>query len=257
MCYRVLTIILAAIIGLAPFREGRRAEAGRLTVDLGRSQGVVSVGALMRWDKSGDAVKQVNKDAKIDQPEVAATAKNLGGGKWVFGDLKPGRYDLVIMLQNKTRIEGFGYPPVLDFDPFFPPDASVDEDIRAFIDGDIRKSEHYENKVEPLYMGTNKEKKAVRVLVQLLRDKATTYKAGAGTMRHEIWQYDWLYGGWKKTQRTRVLDRIIMQVSDLRQWHWLWDPKLGDIQIGADAVEVKYSVPEKPDPAQLKGLYPY
>lgn len=232
------------------------AQAAKLTVDLGNAKGVRSVGAFMRWDKNGDAIKQVNKDAKIDHPEVTASAKDAGGGRWVFSDLKPGRYDLVIML-DKNRIEGFSYPPVLDFDPFFPVDSVVEEDAREFIENDIRKSQHYENKVEPLYLGTDKDKKAVRVLVQLIRDLPTSYTPGAGTMRHEIWQYDWLYGGWKKNQRTRVLDRIIMQVSDLRRWHWLWEPKLGDIQIKTSDVEIKFQVPGSPDPTRLKGLYPY
>ena len=50
-------------------------------------------------------------------------------------------------------------------------------------------------------------------------------------MRHEIWQYNWNYGGWQKDKRTRVLDRTIMQVSELRKWHWLWEPKLGGIKV--------------------------
>lgn len=228
--------------------------AARLTVDLGDAPEVTLVGAFLRWDADGNPRKPVNPKAKIDQPEVEAQAVKQGK-LWVFSDLKPGKYDLVIMAKGRRRIEGWHYPPVLEFDPFFPPSAGCDEAAGEFIDKDIRKSEHYENKVEPLYMGGDKQ--VVRVLVQLIRDKPTTYEKGAGTMRHEIWQYTWRYGGWLKEKRTKVLDRHLLQVSELRQWTWVWEPKLGAVEIANRPVELRYPVPAKPDPAQLKGLYPY
>jgi len=79
---------------------------------------------------------------------------------------------------------------------------------------------------------------------------------GAGTIRHEIWQYSWQYGGWAKEKRTKVLDRILMQVGELRQWTWLWDPKLGGLSVDAAPVTVKYVVPTK-DAKGLQGLRPY
>jgi hypothetical protein len=232
-------------------------QAAKVTVDLGDAKGVASVSAIHRWTDTGDPVKLVEKDRTISEIDVTASAKSLGHGKWGFADLKPGRYDLLIMLESKIRIEGFSYPPILDFDPFIPVDATADEEVVSFIVDDIHKSPHYENKVEPIYMGSDKAKKATRVLVQLLRDKKTSYKVGYGTMRHEIWQYDSLYGGWQKNKRTKVLNRIIMPVEELRTWHWLWEPKLGDIQVKKEPLTIKYDVPEKPDPAKLKGLYPY
>jgi hypothetical protein len=200
----------------------------------------------------------VNTKAELPNPEVDVKAVKGRSGTWVFNDLKPGRYDLVLMGKNRLRIEGFAYPPVLEFDPFLPGDATCDDETRELIDADIRKSEHYENRVEPLSMGGSPgEKKVVRVLVQLIRDKPTSYTPGAGTVRHEIWQYTWNYGAWVKDRRTRVLDRHLLQVSELRQWTWLWEPKLGGIGVKKTPVTVRYEVPKDPEPANLKGLYPY
>jgi hypothetical protein len=232
------------------------AQAATLTVDLGNSQGVKSVGVFDRWDADGNANKKVNQNAKIDAPEVDFAATQSGSSRWVFSNIKPGTYDIVILAANKTRIEGFTYPPAHDFDPFFPGTATCeDQEARDFILDSISKDTQYENKVSAFYLGG--DKKTIRVLVQLLRDLATSYTKGAGTMRHEIWQYNWNYGGWRKDKRTRVLDRIIMQVSELKQWHWLWEPKLGGIEVKHKDVTVHYEVPKDPDPEKLKGLYPY
>ena len=246
-------IIAFSIVAL--LRPAIPADAAKLTVRLTGGQRIVLVGAMHRWDQDGNALKPTNKDAIIDKPEAEANAVKAADGAWVFRDLKPGRYDLVLLGANKLRIEGFEYVPVLEFDPFIPGTATCEDEAREFIENDIRKSEHYENKVEPLCLGG--DKKVIRVLVQLIRDKPTSYTPGAGTMRHEIWQYTFNYGGWAKERRTRVLDRHLLQVSELRQWTWLWDPKLGGIEVKKQPVHIQYTVPKEPDPTKLKGLYPY
>ena len=234
---------------------GTAAQAAKLTVNLNQGGEISLVGAFLRWDADGNQRTKVNPKAKIDVPEVDAKAVS-NGPKWVFENLPPGRYDLLVLGKNThLRIEGFHYPPVQDFDPFFPPDATCDDEVREFIRKDIHDSEYYENKVTPLYMGG--DKKAIRVLVQLLRDKPTSYTPGFGTLRYEVWQYDWNYGSWQKNRRTRVLHRIGTQVSEIRQWTWVWEPKLGFIDVKDQPVEIQYTVPSKPDPARLKGLYPY
>jgi hypothetical protein len=244
-----LSLLLA--VGIA----APMAQAAKLTVTLNNAADVAAVGAFLRWDQDGNHRKKVNPKAKIDVPEIDAKAVQAGANKWVFDKLEPGRYDLVIMGKNRQRIEGWHYPPVQELDPIFPPDAPCDDEARQFIVDDIHKSEYYENKVSVLYLGG--DKKTVRVLVQLIRDKPTSYLPGFGTIRYEVWQYDWNYGGWQKNKRTKVLHRIGAQVSEFRQWTWLWEPKLGGIEVKTDPVEIEYSVPERPDPAQLKGLYPY
>lgn len=232
----------------------RHIEASTLTVDLGDAQQVTLVGAIHRWDMDGNHRRPVDPKARIDAPYVDARAVDKGGGKWVFENLSQGTYDLVIMAQPRVRVEGFQYVPVLEFDPFIAPDQKAHDEVRDFIVDDIRKARYYENIVRPLYMAGNDRN--VRVLVMLIRDQPTSYKPGAGTMRFEIWQYDNNYGGWQKHRRTKVLHRVLMQVSELRQWTWLWDTRLGGIQVGAEPVTIEYRLPQQGE-KHLRGLYPY
>ena len=233
-----------------------RAAAAKVTVELSGDEGVALVGAVERWDLDGNHKRLPDQKAVIDAPYVDVRAKQTAPGVWVFDNLPKGTYDLVILAPaKKLRVEGFTFVPVREFDPFFPGDATVkDQESRDYIVDHIKNSRHFENKVEPLYLGG--DEKAVRILVQLIRDQPTSYEPGAGTIRHEIWQYSWQYGGWAKEKRTKVLDRILMQVGELRQWTWLWDPKLGGLSVDAAPVTVKYVVPTK-DAKGLQGLRPY
>lgn len=238
--------------------------AAKVTVELGEAPGVKSVAAIARFDQDGNLRRAVDPKAKIESPPADYWATSAGGGKWEFKDLPKGRYDLVILGQDKVRIEGFEYPPVLEFDPFIPGDAAFpDEDAedRNWILDHIKKSRHYENKVVPLYIARSKEdKKVSRVLVMLIRDQVTSYEGdfpGAATMRHEVWQYDWNYGGWQKNKRTKVLDRVLLHRDELRKWTWLWDGKLGGIQVDKEPVTVQYDFGEAMKSKKLQGLYPY
>jgi len=251
---------LAAAMSLAAALTGAGfyAQAAQLAVEIAGGENVALVGALQRWDADGNPTRKVNPKAKIDAPEVDATAVRQASGRWVFKNLKPAKYDLVILARTRVRIEGWEYAPVLEFDPFFPPTATVaDEDVRSQIIDHIRKSPQYENKVEPLYLGG--DDKAVRVLMMLIRDKPTSYEAdfpGAATLRFEIWQYSYQYGGWAKEKRTRVMHRVILHRDELRKWTWLWDPKLGAIEVGGAAKTIHYTMPD-PAEKKLRGLYPY
>ena len=122
---------------------------------------------------------------------------------------------------------------------------------------DIKKSPHYENRVEPLYLAG--DKKAIRVLVMLLRDKPTSYEGdfpGAATIRHEIWQYSWNYGGWQKEKRTKVMDRLILNRDELRKWTWLWDAKLGGIEVGDKPLAIEYDLSRAWDQEEAQGVVP-
>lgn len=216
------------------------------------------VGLIQRWDRDGNPVRPVDPKAKIDNPQCIA-GRQQDDNTWVFQKLTAGRYDAVILGEDKLRIDGFDFPPVLEFDPFFRGDAQVEEEHRETVEQDIRASRHYENKVEPLYFGGNDQ--VVRVLVMLIRDLPTSYEAdfpGAATIRHEIWQYTWAYGGWKKEKRTRVIDRCILHRDELRKWTWLWDARLGGIEVKTanETVTLDYQFPNIAD-RELKGLYPY
>ncbi len=215
----------------------------------------------MRWDEDGKPKPAVDPKAKIDAPFVDATARSLSESHWVFSNLPAGTYDLLILAPaRKLRVEGFRYPPVLEFDPFVPPDAeATPEETRDWIIKDISKSQHYENKVKPLFLAAA-DKKQFRILMQLVRDKATSFDADFGapvaTVRHEVWQYTFNYGGWVKERKTAVLDRIIMAKADFHKWTWLWDPKLGNVQVSSKPVQVEYRVPSESEPGTAKGWFP-
>jgi hypothetical protein len=232
--------------------------AGDLVVHLtGETSDITFVGAFERWDMDGNHNRLVNGKARISAPEIDATADSVGGGRWKFDDLEPGTYDIVIMKGDQVRIEGWHYPPVLDFDPFFPPDATCEEETREWIENDIRTSRHYENKVEPLAIGG--DDKMQRCLVMLIRDQTTSYEghlAGAATMRFEVWEYIFRYGGWVKQERTRVLHRVMTTRGYLRETHWLWAPGLGNVEVGAAPSTLEYEIPELDDESLL-GLRPY
>jgi len=234
------------------------ARTGTLTVQLRYGENVTSVGAIRRWEADGNAVRPVDPKAKIDAPAVSASGKQTSAGQWIFENLPPGNYDLVILAKPRIRIEGFRFPPVLEFDPFLDNSAKITETAREQVAREIAQSRHYENKVTPLYYAG--DQRQVRVLVQLLRDRPTSYDRQYGepvaTLRHEVWQYTNHYGGWAKEKRTRVFDRIIMPKEELRRWTWIWHPKLGGIEIENIPVTLLFELPRQYDPQRVRGLLP-
>ena len=253
---RLTTIVHAMVLVLAVLTLP--AGAADLTIKLSGAEKIRFVGAFQRWDMDGNPTRLVNPKAKIDQPEVDAAANDTGGGKWVFKNLKPGKYDVVLMGEDRLRIEGWEYAPVLEFDPFLPATATVeDASVREYIVDHIKKSRHYENRVVPLNLGG--DSKSVRILMMLIRDQQTSYEGefpGAATMRFEIWQYDNQYGGWTKNRRTRVMHRVLLDRDELRKWTWLWEPKLGAVEVNSDDVTIDYAVPSRTENA-TQGLRPY
>ena len=246
-------LLLAGMIGLPC------AIAGDLVVWLSNDADVTMVGAIGRWDQDGNARRPVNTKAKIQSPRVDARATKKNNGMWIFKNLPAGRYDLVILAKGHIRIEGFEYPPVLEFDPFLQHGHVPDEETRKTIIEDIAQSRHYENKVKPLYMSG--DDKTVRVLVQLLRDQKTSYDGQYGrpvaTLRHEIWQYTNRYGAWTKEKRTRVLDRILMGRRELGYWTWVWVPELGGIEVPRTGkVTVRFAIPKTFSGQRYHGLFP-
>jgi len=242
-------LAIAFMVSAAPAR------AATLTVEIEGFQQVTLVGAVERWDQDGNHRRPPDPKAKIDAPYVDHKAQPAGDGRWEFKDLPAGTYDLVILAEPRMRMEGFTFVPVLEFDPFIQPDAAPDAETREFVVNHIKQSRHFENKVVPLYLAG--DDLVVRVLVMLIRDQPTSYTPGVGTIRHEVWQYTWRYGGWEKEKRTKVLDRVLLPVAELRKWTWLWDPKLGGVKVGQEDVTIPYRLPKPGDAGELKGLYPY
>ncbi len=231
-------------------------QAAELVVKIENSNQVRMVGAIRRFDEDGNLRRPVDPRAKIDAPQVDHTAMRGSNGRWKFSDLPAGRYDLVILTGDHVRIEGFHYPPVDEFDPIMLPTAEAPAETAKWIVGDIAKSRHYENKVTPLFLAG--DGKQIRILVQLLRDKPTSYDRQYGqpvaTLRHEVWQYKNRYGGWVKDRRTKVLDRVLLGKRELTQWAWLWEPTLGGIEVTGARVEVTFSIPAKLEAGRSRGL---
>jgi len=233
--------------------------AGDLSVDLGKAVDISMVGAIERWDEDGKPRFAVDPKAKIAEPRVEARAVRQGSGKWIFRSLPPGRYDLVVLGADHLRVEGFRYPPINEFDPFLAPDAKApEEETRDWIVKHIARSQHYENKVAPLFLAG--DEKQVRILVQLVRDKPTSFDGDFGapvaTVRHEIWQYTNQYGGWVKDRRTEVLDRILMARSEFQRWTWVWEPRLRGIEVGTKPASLTCELPAKFDPRNARGWFP-
>jgi hypothetical protein len=253
-----LALAFAVFLGGLFCRGSVRAAAGELIVELGNSTGVTLVGAIQRWDRDGKARVPADAAAKIDNPRVDARAEAGPNGRWGFGNLAGGYYDLVILATGRIRVEGVRYPPLREFDPFLPPNAPPpDDETRDWIAQDIGKARHYENKVSPLFWAGGD--KQVRILVQLVRDQPTSFDADFGapvaTVRHEVWQYTNNYGGWVKDRRTEVLDRILMPRSEFRLWTWVWEPKLGGIEVGKNPITMSYKLPTSFDPRTARGWF--
>ncbi len=218
-----------------------RATAAEVTVKLKNLPDVRAVGAIQRWDKDGTVRRAVDPKAAIDAVVVEARATAKASGQWVFKSLPAGQYDLVILGKDHFRLEGFQFAPVKEFDRFLSAEATVEPETRDAIAKLIAQAPHFENRVEPLHMAG--DDKTVRVLVALIRDKPTSYERdfpGAATIRHEIWEFTWNYGGWQKEKRTQVLDRVMLHRDELHKWTWLWDPKLGGIEVRDKPVTVTY-----------------
>jgi hypothetical protein len=252
----LLACLLGDVQAAKPPVSTRTQPVAEVTVELGKSQGVTFVGAFARWDADGNPRIPVDPKQKIDAPAVFARATHQAGNRWVFRNQPPGRYDLVI-LAGHVRVEGFHYPPIREFDPFLPASAQAPEEARDVVIQDIAKSRHYENKVTALYLAG--DGKQVRVLVQLVRDQPTSYDAEYGqpvaSIRHEVWQYTFQYGGWARDRQTKILDRMLMARKDLHRWTWIWEPRLG-IEVAGMPLTVTYELPERFDRRMARGWLP-
>ncbi len=262
---------------------------GDLTVRItGDDSDITFFGAFYHWDADG-LPKKADGSAylpdtkeKIDAPYADGRAVRVKPGEWLFEKLPAGTYDLILIKAGqRLRLEGYRFAPVLDFDPFLPPDAKVlrdveedgvikeqvdDKESRDFVEHEITSAPHYENKVVPVALGGSYKKgqekpKFIRAVVMLLRDETTTYEgdmAGAATLRFEIWEFADKTGTYVKNRKTHVMRRIILTRDEVRKWTWLWDPALGNIEVPQSGGKtVEYALPDPEKSPELKGLRPY
>ncbi|WP_347242947.1 hypothetical protein [Thermogutta sp.] len=145
---RMWMLVTCAAVAGATLGPSRNMGAGTLTLRIKGAPPLRLVGVIQRWDQDGNPVKPVDPKAKIDAPDCIP-AKQTANGVWQIEKLAPGRYDVVILGQAKLRIDGFDFPPVLEFDPFFSGTSEVSDEHREEIESQIRNSRYYENKVEP------------------------------------------------------------------------------------------------------------
>ncbi len=235
--------------------------AGELSLVLEGGERFELVGLVRRWDELGLPLQRVNPKARIDAPELAVRLEPVSSGRYVARDVPDGVYDLCLVDRRRAaRLEGFHFPPIIDFDPIWRTPPRPPAEAVTFVCRWIQKSRFYENKVTPLCVAGND--RAVRVFVQLLRDAGTTYDAQCGapvaTLRYEFWQFTNRLGVWDKERRNRVIYRLILPRAELARWQWLWCPRLGGIEVKGK-VELKLTLPSATDPdvvGLLSGLKP-
>jgi len=228
------------LVGLARGHASGSIEAAELTVRIDGEATFDAVGLVRRWDALGLPLQKHEGRVQLARPDFSVRLTRRAPGLW-RAKVPEGVYDLcLVSKRRRVRLEGFHYPPVIDFDPVWvrPPEAPAGG-VRALC-GWIRRTRFYENKVTPLFAAG--DKKAVRVLVQLLRDERTSYDALYGepvaTLRYEFWQFTHRLGVWDKEKRTRLVVRTIVPRAELRRWTWLWSPELGGIQIKGEVDRV-------------------
>lgn len=234
------------------------AAAGRLDVAIEPGNRVDWIGAVRRFDADGNLLRKPDPKEKFTAPYCDARGQ---GGKVQFTGLSPGLYDVCVFLKDGTRLEGYHWSPFEEFDdpddPAFqsPPEPEIEQSLRKR----IAASRHYENKVTPLAFAGDKQH--VRVLMQLLRDKPTSFDRMFGqpvaTLRYELWQYTNNFGGWSRDKRTHVLHRLIAAKSQLRRRRWLWVRVLGGLRVNQNgrATTLSFRLPKTY--AHLPGLKPY
>jgi len=232
--------------------------AGRLDVSIETADRVDWIGIVRRFDADGNLVRKPDPKEKFDAPYCDARSQ---GNTAHFAGLTPGLYDVRVFLKDGTRLEGFHWSPFQEFDdpddPAFkkPPPKEIEQSLRKR----IAASRHYENKVTPLAFAGDKQH--VRVLMQLLRDKPTSFDRMFGqpvaTLRYELWQYTNHFGGWTRDNRRHVLHRLIVAKSQLRKRRCLWVRDLGGLRVkrSGPASQLSYRLPKSL--SRLPGLKPY
>ncbi|NOX54426.1 MAG: hypothetical protein GXP27_08280 [Planctomycetes bacterium] len=255
-----LYVLLAAawLTGLLGGPGAAAVRAADLTIRVEPESRVAWIGIVRRFNDDGSLARPVDPKAKFEAPYCDRTARRATAS---FDRLPPGIYDAIVFLKDGTRIEGYHWPIFNEFedpeDPVFqsPPPDEVAEIVREKILG----KRYYENKVTPLDMAGDEER--VRVLMQLLRDRKTSYDGQYGapvaTLRYEIWQFTNYYGGWLRDKKSKVLHRILDAKERLRKKTWVWDRKLGGFAVGKNSrgITLRYRIPG--DLSKLPGLHPY
>ena len=237
------------------FLQFAAVSAGELSVTIEPASRVASIGVVCRFAADGTLVRPVDPKAQFEAPYRDGISTSVPA---TFSSLKNGTYDLIIFLKDGTRLEGFHIPPFDELDEVGdvkfsdPPPQEVQDQIVKL----IKNSKYYENKVTPLFLRGQDEH--VRVLMQLLRDEATSFDAEYGapvaTVRYELWQFTNRFGTWSRDRKSKVLHRVLESKDKLTKRRWLWASELGGFTITDETPQQKviYQVPEHQE--DLPGL---
>lgn len=250
---RLLAILMTVtLIAFVP----QAAPAGELVVKVQPAEKVEWIGVVRRFNQDGTLARPVDPKARLDAPHCDARS---AGASATFRDLPAGTYDVIVFLKDGTRLEGYHWPIFNEFDdPHDPAFASPPpDDVAALIREKISETRYYENRVSVLAMAGDEQQ--VRVLMQLLRDRATSFDAQFGapvaTLRYEVWQFSNNFGGWTRDRHSKVLHRVLDAKSRVLKQTWLWDPSLGGVEVSrAGTATLEYAVPSLPNLQKRPGL---
>lgn len=173
------------------------------------------------------------------------------GDAWVVSGLSAGYYDLWIDT-DKGVVEGANMKIINEIGEVEVPG----EDVPPLSDRDKKKIADYcmtmkifENNRRVLAIDGHKER--ARVLIEKLMTAQTSLPSEEPIVfwRPEVWQFEFMYGGWVKNKRSTVLEREKLTYPMWRQLRYRFDPQIGGIKVADDApARVTYQLPaEWPD----------
>jgi len=204
-------------------------------------------------ERAGEVVRVLALDRDVPQKMTGKTvkirqvaARKVAGkpGRWVVEGLAPGSYDLYVETR-KGKFEGYALRPGEKSDK---PLTAKDRGKLAKIFKHLKTFEEHKRILD--LDGNGRQAVA---LVELLRTGKTSYARklpGAVIWRVEYWQFNKLYGVWRKGDY-QVLRRFITTRDDFAKWNWNFVPELGGIDLKPGQTRrLKWTVPLRFDPAK-------
>jgi len=227
-------VLVLAALGLLFWTV--RVRAGELHATITPADHVVKVYAVDRGARSWP------------KPKFEATRD---GDAWVVSGLASGYYDLWIDT-DKGVVEGANMKIINEIGEVEVPG----EDMPALTERDKKKIADYCMKMKIFennrrILAIDGHKGRARVLIEKLMTAQTSLPSEEPIVfwRPEVWQFEFMYGGWVKNKRAIVLEREKLTYPMWRQLRYRFDPEIGGIKVADDApAKITYELPaEWPD----------